>query len=103
MENQYLSEKDVRNIASYTRIALSEVELTQMTVYLNNVIDSLKPITKYNLADVEPTFHPIAGLANVMREDVQLTGFSQSESLANAPEVQDGQFRIPPILGGEST
>ena len=34
-----------------------------MTGYLNTVIESLKPITEYDLEGVAPTFHPIAGLA----------------------------------------
>ena len=47
MENRYLSEKDVRDIAGYTRIALSDAELPEMTAYLNNVVESLNPITEY--------------------------------------------------------
>jgi aspartyl-tRNA(Asn)/glutamyl-tRNA(Gln) amidotransferase subunit C len=70
-----------------------------MTVDLNNIIESLKPITTYDLAGVEPTFHPIAGLSNVMREDVVRPGLTREAALGNAPAQQDGQFRIPPILG----
>jgi aspartyl-tRNA(Asn)/glutamyl-tRNA(Gln) amidotransferase subunit C len=73
-----------------------------MTTDLNNIIESLKPITEYDLAGVEPTFHPIAGLSNVMREDVVATGLTRDQALNNAPAEQDGQFKIPPILGGES-
>jgi aspartyl-tRNA(Asn)/glutamyl-tRNA(Gln) amidotransferase subunit C len=95
----YLSEKDVRAIATYTRIGLSPEEVTTMTVDLNNIIESLKPITEYDLEGVQPTFHPIAGLSNVMREDVVQPGLSREMALGNAPVQQDGQFRIPPILG----
>ena len=98
-ENAYLSEKDVRDIATYTRIGLADDEVTAMAVDLNNIIESLKPITEYDLENVEPTFHPIAGLANVMREDVVRPGLPHTEALGNAPAQQDGQFLIPPILG----
>jgi aspartyl-tRNA(Asn)/glutamyl-tRNA(Gln) amidotransferase subunit C len=98
-ENAYLSEKDVRDIATYTRIGLNDDEVAAMTVDLNNIIDSLKPITEYDLDGVEPTFHPIAGLANVMREDLARPGLPHAEALLNAPAQQDGQFKIPPILG----
>jgi aspartyl-tRNA(Asn)/glutamyl-tRNA(Gln) amidotransferase subunit C len=70
-----------------------------MTVDLNNIIESLKPITEFDLDGVPPTFHPIAGLSNVMREDVAQPGLSHETALANAPSQQDGQFLIPPILG----
>lgn len=97
---QHVSEGDVRRIAEYARIGLNESELVQMTQDLNAIIDSLAPITEYDLEDVEPTFHPIGDLSNVMREDVEGTSFTQEEALANAPAAQDGSFLIPSILGG---
>lgn len=96
----YLSERDVRAIATYARIGLSDAEVATMAVDLNNIIESLKPITEYDLEGVEPTFHPIADLSNVMREDVILPGLDPQTALANAPSHQDSAFKIPPILGG---
>ena len=97
---QHVTEADVRGIAEYARIGLTDDELPQMTADLNAIIESLKPITEYDLEGVEPTFHPIGDLSNVMREDVEHPGFTQAEALANAPRQQDGSFLIPSILGG---
>lgn len=97
---QHVTEKDVRAIAAYARIGLADEDIPQMTEDLNSIIESLKPITEYNLDGVEPTFHPIGDLSNVMREDVETPGFTQEEALANAPAVRDGGFLIPSILGG---
>lgn len=97
---QYLTEKDVRGIATYARIGLTDEEVTEMTVDLNNIIESLKPITEYDLEGVEPTFHPIGNLSNVMRDDVEGESFTQEVALENAPKQQDGSFLIPSILGG---
>ncbi len=96
---QHVTEKDVRDIAEYTRIRLDEDEVKKMTVDLNDIIDSLAPITEYDLEGVEPTFHPIGSLSNVMREDVEVAGFTQEEALSNAPARQDNSFLIPSILG----
>ena len=96
----YLSERDVRAIATYARIGLSDAEVAIMAVDLNKIIDSLKPITEYNLEGVEPTFHPIAGLSNVMREDLVQPGLEHGVAMSNAPAQQDGNFKIPPVLGG---
>lgn len=97
---QHVSEKDVRAIAEYARIGLTDEELPAMTEDLNTIIESLKPITEYDLEGVEPTFHPVGDLSNVMREDVEGTSFTQEEALSNAPKQQDGSFLIPSILGG---
>ena len=96
---QHVSERDVRDIAEYTRIRLNDDEVRQMTVDLNDIIDSLAPITEYDLEGVEPTFHPIGSLSNVMREDVEVPSFTQEEALSNAPARQDDCFLIPSILG----
>lgn len=96
---QHLSERDVRGIAEYARIGLTDDEVVQMTVDLNAIIDSLAPITEYDLQGVAPTFHPIGSLSNVMREDVERAGFTQQVALENAPKQQDGSFLIPSILG----
>lgn len=97
---QHLTEKDVRGIATYARIGLTDEEVAEMTVDLNNIIESLKPITEYDLEGVEPTFHPIGNLSNVMREDVEGESFTQEVALENAPKQRDGSFLIPAILGG---
>lgn len=96
---QHLTERDVRGIAEYARIGLTDEEVSAMTIDLNNIIESLKPITEYDLDGVEPTFHPIGDLSNVMREDVEVPGFTQEVALENAPKQQDGCFLIPAILG----
>lgn len=96
---QHVTEHDVRDIAEYTRIGLTDEEVSQMTVDLNAIIDSLAPITEYDLEGVEPTFHPIGSLSNVMHDDVEAPSFTQEEALENAPKQQDGCFLIPSILG----
>lgn len=97
-----LSQADVRALAEYVRIALDDDEIAAMTRDLNATItDTLSAIGEYDLAGVVPTFHPIGGLANVVREDVEVPGFTQAEALANAPKAQDGSFLIPAILGND--
>lgn len=97
---EHVTEKDVRGIATYTRIGMTDEEVAAMTVDLNNIIDSLKPITEYDLEGIEPTFHPIGDLVNVMRSDSERSSFSQETALENAPKQEDGSFLIPAILGG---
>ena len=92
---QHVTERDVRNIAEYTRIRLEDDEVAQMTVDLNSIIDSLKPITEYDLEGVEPTFHPIGSLSNVMREDVEGRSFTHAEALSNAPAARSSPWSPP--------
>lgn len=70
-----------------------------MTADLNAIIDSLAPITEFDLDGVEPTFHPIGDLSNVMRDDTVRGSFAQAVALENAPKQENGSFLIPSILG----
>ena len=96
---QNVNEWDVAGIAQYFRIAISDEEIAKLTVDLNNIIDSLAPITEYDLSGVEPTFHPIGDISNIMREDELKESFSQEVALENASRQEDGSFLIPSILG----
>ena len=51
---QHVTEHDVRDIAEYTRIGLTDEEVSQMTVDLNAIIDSLAPIAPNAEADAAP-------------------------------------------------
>ena len=100
-----LSEKDVSGIAEYAKIALTDDELTEMTAYMNNAVSILEPILQYDLPDVEPTFHPIGSLSNVMGDDElePARDLPLDVALENAGSARDRYFRVPSILGeGES-
>ena len=99
----YLTKDDVRGIAAYTRIQLADDEVMSLTADLNAIIESLNPITEYDLAGVEPTFHPIAGLSNIMRDDEIQPCLSRTHALTIASEVEHGQYKVPPILGEGGT
>lgn len=93
-----LTRDDVAGIAEYARIGLTDDELSEMTGYLNDAIALLGPILEYDLEGVEPTFHPIGDLTNVVRDDVAVAGLSLEEALANAGSRRDRSFRVPAIL-----
>jgi aspartyl-tRNA(Asn)/glutamyl-tRNA(Gln) amidotransferase subunit C len=97
-----LTTDDVRRIAAYARIALTENELAEMTAYMSEAIKLFEPIRAYDLAGVEPTYHPIGGLSNVMAADVANKhgrSLSVDAALSNAASTQGKAFRIPSILG----
>ncbi len=98
-----LTEDDVRGIADYARIALEGEELAEMTSYLNDAVAMLEPVLAYNLPDVEPTFHPIGDLSNVMRADAiePVRDLARDAALGNAGSAREEYFRVPSILGGE--
>ncbi len=103
-QTQTLTQEDVAGIADYARIALTEEELAQMTAYMNEAIELLQPIREYDLEGVEPTFHPIGDLSNVMGEDEvddSVRALDVKTALSNAGSSRERYFRVPSILGDQ--
>ena len=99
-----LCKQDVAGIADYARIALDDEELEEMCRYMNETVQILQPIREYDLEGVEPTFHPIGDLSNVMGEDVvddSVRALDIDTALANAGAKRDRYFRVPSILGND--
>ena len=99
-----LTREDVAGIADYARIALTPEELDEMTAYMNDAVDLLEPIRQYDLEGVEPTFHPIGDLSNVMADDVpdtEVRHLPVDVELKNAGASRGRSFRVPSILGDQ--
>ncbi len=85
-------------MARLARLELGEEELDRFTEQLASVLGHAEDLAKVDLAGVEPTAHPLP-LENVLRRDEPRPGLDRQALLAEAPEAEAGQFKVPPILG----
>lgn len=95
-----LARDEVAHVAHLARLTLTDDELDRFTEQLGAVLDHAADIAALDLADVPPMAHPYP-LENVLRDDVPGPCADRDEVLAQAPAVEDGRFRVPPILGEE--
>jgi aspartyl-tRNA(Asn)/glutamyl-tRNA(Gln) amidotransferase subunit C len=93
-----VSRADVEHVATLSRLALTDDEIEQLTGELGAILDYAAEVSALDTADVPPTAHPLP-LVNVFRPDDPLPGLDRDEVLAEAPAAEDGQFRVPRILG----
>jgi len=93
-----ISTDDVAHVAGLARLELGPDELESFTSQLAAVLDHAADLDSLDLDGVEPTAHPLP-LSNVFRPDVVGPTLDLDEVLAVAPAVEDGQFRVPPVLG----
>ena len=54
-------------------------------------------LQKADTADVPPTAHALP-MQNVLREDVVRPSIDRELALLNAPEKEDGYFKVPKVL-----
>jgi aspartyl-tRNA(Asn)/glutamyl-tRNA(Gln) amidotransferase subunit C len=93
-----LTRDDAAYVAGLARIALTEAELDLYAGQLAVVLDHAAQVAAIDTDGVEPTAHPLP-LKNVLRDDVPRPCLDRAEVLSQAPEAEDGRFRVPRILG----
>lgn len=93
-----ISEEQVRHVALLARLALTDEEVARFGGDLNSILGHIDTISQLDLAEVEPTAHPLE-VVNVTRADVLRPGLSREDALRNAPQAEDGAFVIPQIVG----
>ena len=93
-----ISTDDVAHVAKLARLHLTDEELATFTGQLDAVLGHAADVEALDLDDVPPTFHPYP-LENVLRDDVVRPSIDREEVLAQAPDVEDHQFKVPPVLG----
>jgi aspartyl-tRNA(Asn)/glutamyl-tRNA(Gln) amidotransferase subunit C len=90
-----ISRDEVLHVARLARLALSDDEIDRLGAQLNAILEAVGKVSELDLADVEPTAHPL-DLVNVWAEDAPLESLSVEDALANAPDREAGFFRVPP-------
>jgi aspartyl-tRNA(Asn)/glutamyl-tRNA(Gln) amidotransferase subunit C len=89
-------EIDIEHVAKLARIALTEDEKTQLRVQLGLILEHAAKVGEVATEDVVPTASAIPR-SNVLRPDTPEPGISQQAALANAPESEEGRFKVPRI------
>jgi aspartyl-tRNA(Asn)/glutamyl-tRNA(Gln) amidotransferase subunit C len=90
----------VVHVAKLARLALSEEELALFEEQLSRILEHAARVTALDTDGIEPTAHAIP-LVNVFRPDELVPSLEREEALRNAPEAEDGFFRVPRILEEE--
>ncbi len=92
-----LTPEDVLHIAKLARIALTETEVERFATQLSGILDHFSALSAVDTGAVEPTAHPLP-LFNVMRADEVASSLPRAEILKNAPEQEEGFFRVRAVL-----
>jgi aspartyl-tRNA(Asn)/glutamyl-tRNA(Gln) amidotransferase subunit C len=88
---------DVEHVAQLARLELSDDEVERFTEQLGVILEHADDVAALDLDGVEPTAHPLP-LVNVLRADDVRPTLNRDEVLAEAPDAEDGRFRVPRIL-----
>jgi aspartyl-tRNA(Asn)/glutamyl-tRNA(Gln) amidotransferase subunit C len=93
-----LSWEEVLHIALLARLGLTETEVNSLSEQLSDILENFEALRQVDTTDVPPTAQSIP-LQNVMRSDDEVTpSLPPSQILANAPQTEEGFFRVRAVL-----
>src|SRR3990172_8747935 len=92
-----LSKEEVEHVAKLARLAVSEEEKEAFSRQLSEILTYVGKLNELDTSKVEPTSH-VLDLSNVFREDAVKECLPSTEILSNAPDRENGFFRVPKII-----
>jgi len=88
---------EVRRLAALAKVGLEEAEVARIATELQQIVGFVEQLGDVDTTGVPPT-DQVTGLVDVWRPDEVRSELSRDELLANAPEQQDGFFKVKRVL-----
>jgi aspartyl-tRNA(Asn)/glutamyl-tRNA(Gln) amidotransferase subunit C len=98
-----LTLEEVDHIADLARLELSAAEKMRYREQLSAVLDYFKDLQQVNTTNISSSFSVSTSgdRPSELRIDAARPGLTPEQLLFNAPESENGQFRVPPVLDYE--
>lgn len=97
-----LTRADVEKVSLLARLALTPDELDALTLQLGEIVGYVAQLGELDTRDIEPMAHAM-DLANVFADDTLFPSLDREQALANAPKRDAECYRVPAVLGDESS
>jgi aspartyl-tRNA(Asn)/glutamyl-tRNA(Gln) amidotransferase subunit C len=97
-----ITRTDVEKIAELARLELSENEIVSLAGQLSSILGYIDKLNELDTSGVDPMSHcsTAGGETGLQREDAVTPSLGQKIAVENAPDAEDGYFRVPRVIGG---
>ena len=92
-----LSIEEVETIAELAKLTLTDDEKTMFQEQLSAILDYAQLLQQVDTTGITPTTSALP-LNNVMRPDVVELSLENEDALFNAPDAEDGSFKVRAVL-----
>jgi len=92
-----ITKQQVEHVAKLARLEVSEAEQDAFAKQLSSILTYIEQLKAWDTAGVEPTA-TVLDQRNVFRDDVVRPSLPVEKVLMNAPEADEGCFKVPRIL-----
>ncbi|MGE0199620.1 MAG: Asp-tRNA(Asn)/Glu-tRNA(Gln) amidotransferase subunit GatC [Candidatus Melainabacteria bacterium] len=91
-----ITRETVEHVAKLARLELTDDEATRFAGELSKIVGFVDKISSLDLSAVDVDLD--TSVPTILREDVGRRDFPREALLKNAPQEEDGFFRVPRIL-----
>ena len=88
-----LTREEVRHVAELARLQVSDAELDEYAGQLGQILTYAQQVQSVDTSSVPPT-PQVLPLSNVLADDESQESLSNSQAVRNAPDSDDGYFRV---------
>ena len=92
-----LTKEDILKVANLARLGMADEEAEKLTDDMNSILGYIDKLSELDTAGVEATSHAVPAI-NAFRDDVVDNYLSVEEGLANAPDAEEGSFKVPKVI-----
>ena len=92
-----LTKQEVEHIAALARLELTEEEVERYRQQLSAILDYAARLQALDTSHIPPT-SSVLPARSVLRPDEVRPSLALDELLRNAPQSENDQFRVPPVL-----
>lgn len=93
-----ISLDEVRRIAKLAHLDLTDEEYDLYARQLSSILDYVTHLDRLDTDGIEPTTSIVA-TSDTLRGDEVRGSIPRDEALANAPESEEGLFKVPRVIG----
>ncbi|MBX2953284.1 MAG: Asp-tRNA(Asn)/Glu-tRNA(Gln) amidotransferase subunit GatC [Leadbetterella sp.] len=87
----------LKKVAHLARLELTPEEEDQLSVDIEQILTWIDQLDEVDTTGVEPVIHMHANI-NSYREDVAHNDLTREEGLLNAPQKEDGHFKVVKVI-----
>ena len=99
MPKMKITLEEVNHVAKLAHLTLSDEETSALRADLDAILGYVQQLEELDVSDVEPTTHAVH-LEMPMRQDVVVPTVNREDILSNAPDHDEGMFKVPRIVEG---
>ncbi len=92
-----ISKETVLYVADLARLKLSEEESERLSGEMGQILGYMEKLNTLDTSGVKAMEH-VEPVSNVLREDIVEESFNREDILSNAPDEQDGAFKVPRVV-----